>query len=147
MARSAPPLPIMEQAVDAVERQVKAGTDLNDALANRGLSRSTYYRWRKLVKAGVWPAVRKDWSDLAQTWKPRGGLAGIEERRLPRLRRDVAGALRQIYGHPVQRHSTGAPEALIWFVSCFSRACEAYDALDDFARMLLARDATGDRGF
>lgn len=137
MARSAPPLETMTQSVAAIESRIEAGARLEDAIAECGLNRSTYYRWRKLVRAGVWPAVRKDWPDLARTWKPGGGLTRLGKTRLRRLRREVAGALRQIYGHSVQQQSGGAPESLVWFVSCFSRACEAYEALGDFANELL----------
>jgi hypothetical protein len=123
MARFTPPLGTMTQAVAAVESSLEAGARLEDAIAECGLTRSTYYRWRKLVRAGVWPAVRKNWPDLARTWKPGGGLARLGKTRSPRLRREIAGALRQIYDHPVQQHSGGAPESLVWFVLCFSRAC------------------------
>ena len=64
-------------------------------------------------------------------------MTKLDTRRLVLLRRDVAGALRQIYSHPVQQYSTAGAESLAWFVSCFSRACEAFDLLDDEARELL----------
>ena len=86
MARSRPSLEKMSSLVATIEDDVAADVPLKEALAEASISQATFYRYRDLVNAGVWPAVHRDWSDLARTWNHGGDLPELDEAGLFRLR-------------------------------------------------------------
>ena len=117
------------QIVAKVERATSNGTPLNEAIAQAKTSRSAYFRYCKDLKTNARPAIAKDWQKLARSWQPGGGLEELDQSRLVRLRPDVADALRRSFGQSVSSSTSTADASLGRFVSCFSEAIAAYNAL------------------
>lgn len=119
-----------------VEDLVRDGVPIRHALQSAGISRTTYYRHRQKIGGDRLPAIERDWRASAESWPPPNGL-GLSEHSFQALRREIPDVLRRCLGRSVIARSRDPRAELRRFVEAFASACEAYEALDEEARVHL----------